>query len=202
MAAFICPYCVDGEFSSPSEALLLSHVRLVHSLDPDFRIQCSVDSCSRTFNNFRTYQNHLLTHRPSQPDEREYQGWDVDSNDEDASACPPCKEDMQSFAAKWILKTSETRSLTRTATLGIVTDVADMVKHVTECLESQTRRILDSSGIDSSLIDGVFSGPVTKPFEGLTSFNNQVNYYRKHFNLIVCLHCHNFDMWITYTLFY
>ena len=52
--ALICPYCVGDEFTSPSEALLLSHVRLVHSMDPNFRIQCSVDSCSRTFNNSKT----------------------------------------------------------------------------------------------------------------------------------------------------
>lgn len=58
-----CPYCDDSEeFSAPSQVLLLNHVRLVHSNDPDFSIQCSFPDCSRTFVNFRTYQNHLLVH--------------------------------------------------------------------------------------------------------------------------------------------
>ena len=32
------PYCIEDDFTAPSEALLLMHIRLVHSLDPNFRV--------------------------------------------------------------------------------------------------------------------------------------------------------------------
>ena len=63
--SFYCPYCVKDDFTAPSEVLLLTNIRVVHSLDPNFTIQCSVNGCNRTFKNFRTYQNHRLTHRPT-----------------------------------------------------------------------------------------------------------------------------------------
>ena len=45
-----------------------------------------------------------------------------------ASALPhiPSSSEIQSYAAKWILKTSEMKSLTRTATLGAVEDMSDL----------------------------------------------------------------------------
>ena len=55
-----CPYC--AEFAAVTEKLLLQHVRIVHSNEPGFRIQCSFSGCARVFRNFRTYQNHLLKH--------------------------------------------------------------------------------------------------------------------------------------------
>ncbi len=97
---------------------------------------------------------------------------------------PVLKRSMTS-PSKWILKTSETRSLTRTATLGVVADVADLVKYVVQCLEDQTCKALSLRGIDPGMLEEIFSGPITKPFEGLTSFKCQLQYYRKHFSLIV-----------------
>ena len=44
----------------------------------------------------------------------------------------PTVTDMQSYAAKWILKTRETQSLTRSATQGVVEDVQDLISFVTQ----------------------------------------------------------------------
>ena len=60
---YACPYCNEEEFSAPNEILLMGHIRGVHSLYPNFSLQCSKDGCERTFRNFRTYQNHLLSHK-------------------------------------------------------------------------------------------------------------------------------------------
>ena len=38
---------------------------MVHSLDPKFIIHFPANDCCRTFTNFRTYQNHCLTHHNS-----------------------------------------------------------------------------------------------------------------------------------------
>ena len=197
MPSFLCPYCPE-EYSAPSEELLLSHIRIVHATDPNFSIQCSLNGCERTFTNFRTYQNHRLTHRsealnvPST--ETEDTGESGGLTSMDASPLPlvsPTTTDMQSFAAKWILKTRETRSLTRTAMQGVIEDVSDLVGFVTQTLGSQTRAVLQSHGIEPESISGlddVFTGPATKPFDGLTSFHQQLQYCRSTFNLIVSLH--------------
>ena len=193
-----CPYCVEEDFTAPSETLLLTHIRLVHSLDPNFSIQCSYDGCSRTFKSFRTYQNHCLTHRPRAFDEppatEEYE--DLGESDpcllETESALSvsyiPSQSEMQSHAAKWILKTSEMRNLTRTATVGVVEDVSALVEFVGQALKGQVCHELTSAGVDSvaiSRVEEIFKGFIVKPFEGLTSLHQQLQYYRSHFNFIV-----------------
>ena len=192
---FPCPYCPE-EYSAPSETLLLTHIRLAHSHDPSFSIQCAINGCSRTFTNFRTYQNHRLTHRDnttvtrSDPD-----GLELDEVDSPSSLplpvsstlCPTTSE-MQSFAAKWILKTRETRNLTRSAMQGVIEDVGELAAFVSQTLQSQTQAVLTSHGITFDSIpglDAVFNGPAAKPFDGLYSFHNQLQYCRNHFHLIV-----------------
>ena len=47
-----CPLC--NAFQAPSSSLLWSH-----ATKPGFHIKCNIDSCSRTFINMKTYDNHL-----------------------------------------------------------------------------------------------------------------------------------------------
>lgn len=65
MALYTCNYCLStGEsYSSISRKLLDRHIKICHSKDPGFRIECPYRHCSRVFANYRTYQNHLLTHK-------------------------------------------------------------------------------------------------------------------------------------------
>ena len=206
--SFICPYCTE-DFLAPSEVLLLDHIRVVHSLDPNFTIRCNKDGCSRTFTNFRTYQNHRRTH-VSTPPATNVHGDSLDIDTDPTSSISghdttvnaamhapsshtpvpqlPTSAEMQSFAAKWILKTSETRSLTRTATIGIVEDVSELVDTVTQALKHQTQCTLAGRGVDQptiSSLDEVFASCVAKPFQGLLSFHQQLQYYRSHFNFVV-----------------
>ena len=58
-----CQYCSSKCFVSPSQRQLNRHIRLVHSQDPLFSIHCGYKSCSRTFTNYKTYQNHMLKHK-------------------------------------------------------------------------------------------------------------------------------------------
>ena len=200
---FICPYCSDEDYIAPSQCLLLTHVRLVHSLDPNFSIQCNKDGCSRRFKNFRTYQNHCAMHDRSLSalgnEESSTDTYPTDPGSEhalvtpsDAHNPPPTlpssASEMKPYIAKWILKTSETRSLTRVATLGIVHDVSDLVEFITQALKQQTQHVLGTSGVEQttiSAIDEVFSNCVTKPFEDLKSFHQHLQYFRNNFRLIV-----------------
>lgn len=186
-----CPYCVEDSFTAPSKALLFNHIRLVHSLEPNFNIQCSLEGCSRTFNHLRTYQNHLLAHFSDTSDEEEERSdviiEDPPINMEQQEAFDVChSKTLLPYAAKWILKTSETRSLTRAATLGIVEDVSDLITVISQSLQYQTCQIL--SGVDQetvSKVKEVFHGSTTKPFQDITSFHQQLQYYQEHFNFIV-----------------
>ena len=149
------------------------------------------------FRNFRTHQNHILSHRPSRPQRNdtdypvqfEEPIGDADPVDFEESVCLPNADTIQSFSSRWILKTSETRTLTRDATVGIVEDVADLVTYVSKCLLSETKSILEDNEINSELVlsklRDLFSSHITKPFDGLSSFSNQLQYYRKNFGLIV-----------------
>lgn len=175
--AYVCSYCVEDTFIAPSEVLLLNHIRLVHSCDPNFSIQCSSEGCSRTFSNFRTFQNHCRMCRavyspgPIFPDNDGHS----DSHSDAASIVSAAEsvtasisaDDLQSFSAKWILKTSETRSLTRAATLGIVNDVSDLLGFISDSLKEQIRKVLQQNGVDDSIIreiGGVFNGFLVRPF--------------------------------------
>ena len=195
MPSHQCSYCPE-QFSAPSEELLLTHIRLVHSSDPGFSIQCAHQGCMRTFTNFKAFQNHRrLKHAaqlPSQDLPSSSDDHTAYSDVENPEAVPhtvvPSHADIQSFSSKWILKIGETRKLTRAATLGIVEDVSELVAFVSKTLMSQTQQVLKECGVTSEVqerVDDLLQSPVTRPFEGLESFHKQLQYYRKHFNLIV-----------------
>ena len=75
---------------------------------------------------------------------------------------------------------------------GIIEDVTELVGFVTHTLQAQTHATLQTHGIDPDSVSGlrdVFTGPATKPFEGLTTFHQQLQYCRTMFNLIVSSLC-------------
>ena len=51
-----CPMC---SFESPTLALGLSHLRLVHGSDPRFCVQCGIDGCSYTGRSFSALYSHI-----------------------------------------------------------------------------------------------------------------------------------------------
>ena len=194
MALFF-PYCIEEVFTAPSQSLLLTHIRLVHSCDPNFSIQCSAEGCLRTFSNFRTYQNHARSH-----DSRSFSDFCADcprSSEAASDKFPNTStnvpniaeaKDMQAFSAKWILKTCETRCLTRKSTIGIVNDVSDMLQYVSQSLCDKIQAILTSNEIDPAILSQVkqvFDSPICSHFEGLTSFHQQLQFFKDHFVLIV-----------------
>lgn len=187
---------------------LLRHVKLVHSQEPGFKIQCSYPHCSKNFSNYRTYQNHLIRHSRQKSREqtglREYSNEDNSNeeghieehgnpNEEVQSLEAPAlteniADDVRNFCAKWILKTSELRKLTRNASLGIVEDVSDLIRQICSILHQQVSHHLlrNNISITDDLRD-IFSesNDVITPFKSLTTFHQQLNFYKENFNLIV-----------------
>ena len=56
MMAFQCSLC---QYFSPSLALHVSHLRLVHSRDPSFYLMCGIDSCLEEFRTFSSFNSHV-----------------------------------------------------------------------------------------------------------------------------------------------
>lgn len=54
---FVCPNCAIPPFRTLKK--LLRHIRLSHSDQECFRIQCNLQGCNRTFRNLRTFENHI-----------------------------------------------------------------------------------------------------------------------------------------------
>jgi hypothetical protein len=54
---FVCPICATFEASSLS--YLLSHLRLVHSNDPRFKVTCGLDGCAYTACSFSALYSHV-----------------------------------------------------------------------------------------------------------------------------------------------
>ena len=155
MEVFVCTYCEDGTFAAPSKQLFDQHISLAHSQDSNFVIQCSHQACSRTFTNYRSYQNHLLKHDSRDKDELALMTVNqsmtpTDSPIYDYDDCiispvntnvdmeiVPSTSYLTDYCAKWILKPGETRKLTRTALLGIIEDSSQLIEEILTNVKSQ-----------------------------------------------------------------
>ena len=54
-----CPLC---NFDSPNVPLLLSHLRSVHSSDPNFLVTCGLSGCTVSSKSFSALYSHIYRH--------------------------------------------------------------------------------------------------------------------------------------------
>lgn len=102
----------------------------------------------------------------------------------------PLLQLTSTLCAKWILKTTETRKLTRSASIGIIQDVSEIVSEVSTMLYDQVKSSLVKNGIELGAIPelcDIFSEHnfVVTPFKNITTFHQQLELYKKHYNFIV-----------------
>lgn len=101
---------------------------------------------------------------------------------------PDNSDHLTLYCAKWILKTNETRKLTRSAMVGIVNVTADLIREILSSVKAQLLSTLRKSEVDpTTSIMKVFSddNKSLQPFSTLMTFQQQQKYYRENFNLIV-----------------
>ncbi len=202
---YACPYCTE-DFTAPSKSLL-GHIRLVHSSEPDFNIQCSVQELSKTLEHIKiTFflailpQVHVAPSLAKKHPLKLYLLWTQILVAAILYRITPRSDNtttplQRKHATKWILKVSETWSLTRAGTIGIIEEVSDIVDFMTQSLKDHTHHILSNNcRLDVDCLDGVlakiddsFINSVSKPFDGLSTFHQQIQYYKEHFNFIVSL---------------
>ena len=77
--------------------------------------------------------------------------------------------------------TSETRSLSRATILGIIEDVSGLIDDVVQQIQIEVNSVLRNQHVYPSQIEGLdsaFTGKYAKPFEGLTTFYQQLQFFR------------------------
>ena len=201
-----CPLCSSD---LPTEPLLLQRIRVCHSWDPNFSIQCIVRGCCRTFGNYRTFQNHLLKHGSHTTVPVTTQECISIDNVEAADTVPlntqstianleavasTSIEDqpVTDYGAKWILQMSEKHRLTREAMIDIVSSTIDLLSYTTDNFKHKFHKILTDEGIvqDDKLkmIGEMLGQEMTNPLKGLDTFQKQLTYYRTHYGFLVSYH--------------
>lgn len=195
MEGLLCPFCL---FFAPSQQLLHKHVISVHSHDSNFKIQCE---CLRTFRNYRTYQNHQLCcverskvlFQQSSPSDSSAINF-IDSNqilepepqEQEIIDCHRTESfDMKKYGAQWILKTSESRSLTRTAMTGVIEDVTELVTMITKSICEDVKQFVSENSSDIENFVNTLVTRYSTPFTGISSFHQQIQYYKTNFGLVV-----------------
>ena len=86
--------------------------------------------------------------------------------------------DLQSYVARWTLKTRESRYLTRAATQGVVEDVQDLLSVISQSMEMQTHAVLHESGIDFDSVpnlERVFLGLQPNPLKEWPHLTSKCN---------------------------
>ena len=58
-SSMVCPLCSNVGHLTLNFKDLIKHLNLFHTHQPDFKVPCGIDGCSRHFTNLRTYQNHM-----------------------------------------------------------------------------------------------------------------------------------------------
>ena len=211
MGFYSCPLCSTN---LPNVANWLSHIRLVHSSDPNFAITCGIDQCARTFKKFSAFNSHIYrNHRdvvmllkeevPVTHDAgNSYEGISTErfqpvvtvenTLPEVSQLLNIDKEEQEIASAKFILKLKEGRSMSQTSVNDVVEGCQLLFDHTLTRVRAGVKERLSRSGIDPQDIDGLqeFFEEVEDPFSNLKTAYKQEKAFEKHFGYKVSFGYH------------
>ena len=165
---FSCAIC--HRFAAASLDSVLRHVGSVHSFEPGFHITCGVSGCARTYQNYRSFQKHVLRkHKheldtPSANSDRllSTNGDSIDDEIEELStASEHYTPDLQRSAALFLLKVKEVGKISQVALNTVIEGVTELIQ----------------AHCDNDI----------KPFYGLETEYLQHKYFKEKLNLLVCV---------------
>ena len=208
----VCPLC-PASLSSVSFKLTeyIQHIRLFHSHQPNFSLTCGIRGCSRTFTNFGTFKNHVSSrHNLPRVDDVSDCGCSSlgysdlsgngDDNDDEGTSMDTGVSDtteqvedvakrLKRSAALLLLKLKEKQKLTQVALQGVIEGVTSLFQEHLSVLHTQVCRKLEEAGVQSSSFPGLgelFNDEEAgRPFLGLETQHQQLNYYKSNLNLLV-----------------
>lgn len=203
---YSCPIC--SGFLGHSFKKLLSHIKFIHSHQPNFSITCG--ECGRSFRKFSSFKTHIrreqskkdLAERTEEDfeDVEEYDdnSSDVERDSDEEHEAGDHIHDITKFLALFILKTKEENQLSQQAMDAILANTEDVVESSLQCLKDKIRTCLANSDIQIGDVNGlneVFSEPsvFSRAKEPLGNEYLQVRYFLQNFHLVVRFlrHCIN-----------
>ena len=209
----VCWICY--RFAAPSLKGIVKHMGNVHSFDPNFRVCCGIDSCSRTYTNFHSFKKHLYRKHRFELDCSEvnvssssaqknnvhlYNNEDVCTTNGDAedgtnssSSAPSTfitmNDSLKRSTALFTLKAKEVHKVSQKALDGLMEDFTLLIREVTDSLETDVRQSIgNATGGDdiSDVLDQCFKKYSNlNPFDGLNSKHLQDKYYCESLEMLV-----------------
>ena len=200
---------------SSNLTLYVSHLRLVHSGDPSFRVICGNGSCSSVFTAFAAYNSHIYRHHraafgfmelyssasPSPildqtdvadsiiPDSGEAE---IDFNPSDVySGYEIIVPHLRSLstpmkAVKYLLHLREGHKVSQVALMDIIAMCNEMCMEVGKNIQLDIQEKRTEANVEKGIIENVLSNPVHHPFEDVNTIYRYENFCVNHLNCLVC----------------
>lgn len=183
----------------------LKHVQLFHSHQPNFIISCNVGGCRRSYKTYSSLRNHIyeqhsqvsLPEVESNPDPSS-DGTSLSDHDDDFtphsdSHCVQQHSTVKQLAAQLLLGLKEEKKLTQVALQGCIEGVTSLTQIRLAALHEEVCKILQSNGVSQSVISNLShlfdeNGEFGRPFVGLETQHQQMQYFSTHCGLIVSQH--------------
>ena len=204
--AFRCCYC--SSFAGNTFKRLLSHIKFIHSHEPNFTIACG--DCGQSFQKFNSFKSHiqrkhnaniLADHR--QENEVEIEDDDdlhANSSDEEDRAEDVVEEEeprkfvdeMTRFLALFLLKHKEENQLSQRGIDEILDSTGEVVESCLEQLKGEVTTCLERNGVavaDMQGLSDVLQQPCifTQARQPLINEYQQLQYFKNNFDLVVSL---------------
>ena len=194
----------------PTLRLWISHLRLVHSSDPNFSVCCGIDGCQGTYTKFSSFNTHLYrNHRDiicksslsNSTDGNEAFEFDS-SNDADFSSVftpeatsePPLElshSDQLKISSKFLIKLKDSRGISQAAINDVVEGVQTIFSHTVQQLKASVEEKLGFSGINAGEVEGLqeLFTEFKDPFDGIQTPYLQQKFIATNFDYVVSLAC-------------
>ena len=193
---------------------LVSHLRLVHSGDPNFELVCGIGGCQQEFHAFSAFSSHvyrshraalgLLTEDPSDKEspsssqqevivadnemdcgDAVYSNWEEIYNPVLLHSEP----EQQLAAAKFLLGLKENKHISQTAIDDVVSGCGILISGMVNSLKVIVQRKLVDAGVANAVIEDINDAisELPDPFSGLQTAYLQNKFYKDHFHYVVSL---------------
>ena len=199
MYMYSCTFC--SGFLGHSFKKLLSHIKFIHSHEPNFAITCG--DCGQSFRKFNSLKTHIrrerakkaLAEHPEEADS-EVDDNEVGNDSEQDSDKEQGNENyighVTNFLALFILKTKEENQLSQQTIDAILANTEDVVESSVQCLKDKVRKCLAKNNIEIKAVDGlgdILEEPCifSRAKEPLANEYLQVKYFLENFDLVVSL---------------
>lgn len=205
-----CPLC---NLLSPNLRAHISHIRQVHSKQPNFSLVCGIDQCPQVFTSFGAFNSHVYRkHRASLglgTAEDEHEELIADESPLETPEGPSYsfvnedhpqeiqydvwhlrgvdKDQQQRRAAKFVLKLKEVCNVSERTVGEVVTGYRSLLSHSIATVKASVKDSLGGAGLMISDIQGLEEAFSDTPdvFQGLETTYLQEKYFKDHFNLLV-----------------